>query len=387
MIWSWAWRWIMTEAVTLQGVLQRYLGDYRQTHALDARRQAVCRHVTECRTEALGGLQLQCDHCGDDRVHWFSCRDRHCPQCQKRASGAWSEKQQRNLLPATYFHLVFTLPEAINGWARLHPEIIYRLLFSAVWETLKVFGADPKRLGGELGMTAILHTWGQTLSQHLHLHCLVPGGALTEKGEWHQVKGSYLFPVRALSRRFRGHMVSQLRLAHESGDLPRITDPGEPSQTLDRLMQHDWVVYSRPGLSEPEQVIDYLARYTHRTAISNARLLSMDDSQVRFRYKDYRDHDRHKVMTLQAGEFIRRFLQHVLPKGLMRIRHYGFLANSCRSRKLALIRTALACAQAIISREDNDEPAERFAGYPCTQCGQGMLRITAELAPVRWEGG
>ncbi|MGB5670751.1 MAG: IS91 family transposase [Sedimenticolaceae bacterium] len=376
----------MTEAVTLQGILQRYLSDYRQAHTLDARRQAVCRHVTECRTAALGGLQLQCDHCGDDPVHWFSCRDRHCPQCQQRASAAWSEKQQRNLLPATYFHLVFTLPEAINGWARLHPEIIYRLLFRAAWETLKAFGADPKRLGGELGMTAVLHTWGQTLSQHLHLHCLVPGGALTAAGDWHPVKGSYLFPVRALSRRFRGDMVSRLRQAHTAGELSRITDPGEPGQTLDRLMQHDWVVYSRPGLSEPVQVVDYLARYTHRTAISNARLLSMDDSQVCFRYKDYRDHDRRKVMTLQAGEFIRRFLQHVLPKGLMRIRHYGYLANSCRRRKLALVRTALACAKTT-AKTDSDEASDRFSGYPCTQCGQGMLRITAELPPLRWEGG
>jgi len=377
----------MTEAVTLQRVLQRYLEDYRQTHALDARRLAVCRHVTQCRTAALGGLQLHCDHCGDEPVHWFSCRDRHCPQCQHRASEQWSEKQQDNLLPATYFHLVFTLPAAINGWARLHPEVIYRLLFRAVWETLKAFGADRKRLGGELGMTAILHTWGQALSQHLHLHCLVPGGALTEKGDWTAVKGSYLFPVRALSRRFRGHMVSCLRQAHAAGELPRITDPREPGQTLDRLMQQDWVVYSRPGLREPEQVLDYLARYTHRTAISNARLLSMDGDQVCFRYKDYRDHDRHKVMALQAGEFIRRFLQHVLPKGLMRIRHYGFLANSCRRRKLALIRTVLACAQATANTDDSDTPAERFAGYPCTRCGQGMLRITAELPPLRREGG
>ena len=378
----------MTEAVTLQGILQRHLDAYRQSHALDAHRLAVCRHVTQCRTEALGGLQLQCDHCGDAPVHWFSCRDRHCPQCQQRANAQWREKQQHNLLPATtYFHLVFTLPAAINGWARLHPQILYRLLFRAVWETLQAFATNPKRLGGELGMTAFLHTWGQTLSQHLHLHCLVPGGALTEKGDWVPVKGSYLFPVRALSRRFRGHMVSRLRQAHAAGDLARITQSGEPDRTLDRLMQHDWVVYSRPCLNKPEQVLDYLARYTRRTAISNARLLSMDEAEVRFRYKDYRDHDRHKVMTLQAGEFIRRFLQHVLPKGLMRIRHYGFLANSCRRRKLARIRMVLACAQATTGTEEADEPTERFAGYPCTQCRQGMLRIVAELAPVRWEGG
>ena len=253
----------MTETVTLQGIMQRYLADYRQTHTLDARRLAVCRHVMACRTAAMGGRQLPCDHCGDEPVHWFSCRDRHCLQCQQRANVQWRDKQQRNLLPATYFHLVFTLPAVLNGWARWHPEVIYRLLFRTAWETLKAFGANPKRLGGELGMSAFLHTWGQTLSQHLHLHCLVPGGALTESGDWLPVKGRYLFPVRALSWRFRGCMVSQLCQAHEVGDLPCINAPGEPGQTLDRLMQHDWVVYSRPGLSEPAQVRDYLARYTH----------------------------------------------------------------------------------------------------------------------------
>lgn len=221
----------------------------------------------------------------------------------------------------------------------------------------------------------------------MHLHCLVPGGALTENGDSTPVKGRYLFPVRALSRRFRGLMVSRLRQAFTAGELPRIADTSEPDQTLNRLMQHDWVVYSRHCLSEPAQVLDYLARYTHRTAISNARLLSMDHAQVRFRYKDYRDHDRHKVMTLQAGEFIRRFLQHVLPKGLMRIRHYGFLANSCRRRKLALIRRAMACAQATPRSDPDPEPARLFVGYPCTRCGRGMLRITAELPPLRWEGG
>ena len=259
----------MTETVTLQGIMQRYLADYRQTHTLDARRLAVCRPVMACRTAAMGGRQLHCDHCGDEPVHWFSCRDRHCPECQQGANVQWRDKQQRNLLPATYFHLVFTLPAVINGWVRWHPEVIYRLLFRTAWETLKAFGANPKRLGG----------------------------ALTESGDWLPVKGRCLFPVRALSRRFRGCMVNQLRQAHEAGDLPCINTPGEPGQTLDRLMQHDWVVYSRPGLSEPAQVLDYLARYTHRTAISNARLLSLEDGQVRFRYKDYRDHDRYKAMT------------------------------------------------------------------------------------------
>ena len=377
----------MAESVTLQGIFKRYLGDYTGTHPLDIRRQAVCRHITTCRTAALGGMQLQCDRCGDAPIHYFSCRDRHCPQCQQRAGRAWSAKQQCHLLPVTYFHLVFTLPDTLNGWAQRHPEVIYRLLFRAAWETLKAFGADPRRLGGELGMTAILHTWGQNLSQHPHLHCLVPGGALTETGHWSPARSTYLFPVRALSRRFRGRMVSDLRAAVAAGRLPGIIDPDEPDRTLDRLMQQDWVVYSRPGLSQPQQVLDYLARYTHRTAISNPRLLSMQDGWVRFRYKDYRDADRYKVMPLQATEFIRRFLLHVLPKGLMRIRHYGFLANSWRTRKLSLIRTALASPPAPSDTVESEAAPSPFDGYPCAKCRRGRLRPIAELPPLRWEGG
>ncbi len=377
----------MTESVSLQGIFNHHLGNYRRTHPLDARRQAVCRHVSDCRTAALGGMQLQCDHCGDAPVHYFSCRDRHCPQCQQRASHQWSEKQQQHVLEVTYFHLVFTLPEAINGWVQLHPEAIYRLLFASVWETLKAFGADPKRLGGELGMTAVLHTWGQNLSQHLHLHCLVPGGALTGSGGWTVARSNYLFPVRALSRRFRGRMVSRLRAAVIAGELGRVTDADEPGRTLGRLMQHDWVVYARPGLSEPTQVLNYLARYTHRTAIDNRRLLSMEDGRIRFRYTDYRDHDRRKVMALPAEEFIRRFLLHVLPKGLMRIRHYGFLANSCRSKKLALIRVALATPKTTSDKAPQPQASIRNDGYPCPKCHRGILRLMVELAPLRWEGG
>jgi len=378
----------MSESATVQGILNRYLGSYTQTERLDARRLAVCRHICRCRTAAMGGIQLRCEHCADEPAHYFSCRDRHCPKCQQHASEMWSEKQQQNLLPVTYFHLVFTLPKALNGWAQLHPEVIYRLLFRSVWETLKAFGAEPKRLGGELGMTAILHTWGQTLSQHLHLHCLVPGGAMSESGDWHRARSNYLFPVRAVSRRFRGKMVSHLREAFNCGQLARVTHPGEPGTTLDVLMLQDWVVYSRPAVSEPQQVLSYLARYTHRTAISDARVLSMSNAQVRLRYKDYRDHDRWKVMVLQAHEFLRRFLLHVLPKGLMRIRHYGFLANCCRRRKLAVVRTALAAAgQCVTAKGEQRQVPIRFEGYPCPNCRQGMLRVIAQLRPLRWKGG
>lgn len=184
----------------LQQVLAQHLPHYGSQHPLDARRLRVCEHIQQCRTAALGGLQLACSHCDYDRPHYFSCRDRHCPQCQQRASEQWADRQQQAVLPTPYYHLVFTLPSALNGWIQLHPEVLYRTLFAAAWHTLKTFAADPKRLGGQLGMTAMLHTWGQTLTQHVHLHCLVPGGAFTEQGSWKATKSHYLFPVRALSQ-------------------------------------------------------------------------------------------------------------------------------------------------------------------------------------------
>jgi hypothetical protein len=380
----------MTERVTLQAILRRYLDP---AQPLSPRQHQVCRHLVDCRSAALGGLTLHCDHCHRQRPHYFACRDRHCPQCQQAASEGWRDKQRQHLLPARYFHLVFTLPDTLNGWVRCHPQVIYHLLFQAAWQTLQALGADPKRLGGQVGMTAFLHTWGQNLSLHPHLHCLVPGGALTEDRQWKANQGHYLFPVRALSRGFRGRLVSALRQAHRNGQLPRITDPDEPRKTLDRLMRQEWVVYCRPGIAQPEQIIDYLARYTHRSAISNGRLLDMDDGQVRFRYKDYRDHERKKVMRLDAAEFIRRFLLHVLPKGLMRIRHYGFLANACRERKLAQIRAAMTTAQraqkiAPVTTGPAVRPTtEPFTGYPCPDCRQGLLRVIGPLPPRAWAGG
>ncbi len=375
----------MNSPVSLQGVLDNYLPDYTQTRRMDARRWSVCRHLQDCRTAAMGGQQLRCADCGHETEHYFACRDRHCPQCQQGASRAWQERQAAQVLPVNYHHLVFTLPHGLNGWIQLHPETIYQLLFRAVWQTLKAFAADPKRLGGELGMTAVLHTWGQNLSQHVHLHCLVPGGVLTEDGRWHASKSDYLFPVRALSRRFRGLMVSQLRVAYTQGDLPRISDEDEPARTLNALMKTDWVVYSKACLHHGQQVVKYLSRYTHRIAISNERLLSMADGEVSFSYKDYRAGAQHKVMTLQADEFIRRFLQHVLARGFMRIRHYGYLANSCRAKKLCRVRSAIESLQAEVQQvvviSTKTTPV-----YPCPVCGQGLMQVSMEISPRRLEG-
>lgn len=371
----------------LQQVLAAHLPRYCVTHRLDARRARVCEHILQCRTEALGGYQLACDHCDHDQAQYFACRDRHCPQCQHRASRQWAEAQQQVIVPAAYHHLVFTLPDTLNGWVQLHPDVLYRALFASVWQTLKAFATDPKRLGGQLGMTAVLHTWGQTLTQHVHLHCLVPGGVLTAQGSWKAARSTYLFPVRALSRHFRGHLVSRLRGLFESGDLYRVT-AADANERLDALMAKAWVVFSRPCEHATRSVVNYLARYSHRTAISNQRILAMDEATVSFRYKDYGDGDRQKVMQLSHDEFIRRFLLHVLPQGLMKIRHFGYLANCCRAKRLPQIRTAIAQAEATEAEPNRavKPPGPEVENWPCPMCRTGRLRIVGEL-PARRPGG
>jgi hypothetical protein len=363
--------------LTLQTVLAQHLTDYSRRHRLDGQRLKVLRHLLTCHTPALGGLQLHCDHCDHQPVVYHGCRDRHCPQCQARASRRWSQRQQQAVLPVTYYHVVFTLPHELNGWVQLHPKVIYDRLFQCVWKTLKAFAADPKRLDGQLGMTAVLHTWGSNLSQHVHLHCLVPGGALAEDGQWHAATSTYLFPVKALSRHFRGSMVSALRQAHTAGQLERVNHT-EVKPLLDTLMSKNWVVYSKHCLKHTESIIGYLARYSHRIAISNQRLIAEDADGIHFHYRDYRT-DQRATMTLSPSEFIRRYLMHVLPNGFMRIRHYGYLANRCRERALNTIRRVLAEA-----RQAPDEPrpaAHADPAWPCPVCKQGLLRIIERILP------
>jgi hypothetical protein len=251
----------MSKSATLQSLLQQHLPDYSQDHKLDGHRLKVCEHILSCHTPVLGGMAYECDHCEREIPLYHSCRDRHCPQCQQRESREWSERQQQAVLPVSYYHLVFTLPHELNGWVQLHPEVIYALLFQVVWKTLKAFGADPKRLNGKLGMTAVLHTWGQNLGQHVHLHCLIPGGALDDTGQWHAAKSNYLFPVKALSRHYRGNFVSALRKQGNIGELNRVAHVEDIDQMLDVLMQKDWVVYSRHCFNRSDSIIAYLARY------------------------------------------------------------------------------------------------------------------------------
>lgn len=376
----------MSAGVDLQQVLALAMAGPGEPPALSARQRQVCMHVRECRTAALGGLRQHCGQCGYERVRYHSCRDRHCPKCQGRVSAKWAERQSAQVLPVTYHHLVFTVPSALNGWVALHPNAIYGQLFASAWATLSAFCAKTRRLGGQGAMTAVLHTWGQTLTRHVHLHCLVPGGVLSKGQQWRPAPGTTLFAVRALSRRFRGHFVAGLRARANAGELQRLS-PGEVDAMLDALMAREWVVYAKPCLGHTERVVDYLARYSHRVALADSRLLAIDGERVALRYRDYREKSVRKTLWLDAGELIRRFLLHVLPKGLMRIRHYGFLANCCRARRLRTIRAAIEVAAQEEEKSESSSAATPIPEECCPRCRTGALQVIANIAPRRLEGG
>ena len=341
-------------ALTLGDIVRRYVTDFCRTHKLCGMQAKALSAIARCRTAAMGGHRTRCDHCGAEINQYNSCRNRHCPTCQTVARLRWVEAREAELLPVPYFHVVFTLPHTINPLAQGNPKIVYNRLFKAAADTLKAFAADPKHLGAVPGITMVLHTWSQNLGQHLHVHCIVTGGGLSPDGEhWIPCKHNphakkvFLFPVKALSQVFRGKFISGLRQDYAAGELhfaggtTAFESPTGFGVLLDQLHAKPWVVYAKHPFAGPKQVIAYLSRYTHRVAIGNHRLLSMDDDQVTFRYKDYADQGQQKSMTLQADEFLRRFLLHILPRGFMRLRHYGLLANRYRKQKLARCRQLL----------------------------------------------
>jgi hypothetical protein len=378
----------MITSVSTAQVFERFLPDYRATHQLSPQQAKVLNNIDCCRTSVLGGQYLVCGHCGFSQERFHSCRNRHCPQCQKMASADWLARRREDILPVPYFHLVFTLPHEFNGLVQIHPEVIYALLFKAVSTTLKQFGRDPRRLNGEVGMTLVLHTWGQNLSQHVHLHCLIPGGALAEDGEgWHAARSTYLFPVKALSRCYRGHMVRLLRQAWNRQLLNRIHDTDQIDKILDDVMGKPWVVFAKPTSQHTDQVLTYLSRYTYRIAISDHRLVSMDRQRVFFRWKDYRTGAHQQTMSLWGEEFIRRWLLHVLPRGLMRIRHYGFMANCHRRTKLAQIRTCLGRCTSMPPSKPVEANPETQSSVPqasyCPKCREVSLRVVSEIDPRR----
>jgi hypothetical protein len=326
--------------------------DYRAAHAgsLSHVHQAVMTAIVECRTAALGGHVEVCDNheCGHQRICYDSCRNRHCPKCQSLARAEWIEARESELLDCPYFHLVFTLPSEIAEIAFQNQRLVYGMLFAATAETLRTIAADPKHLGAEIGFLAVLHTWGQTVMHHPHLHCVVPGGGLSPDGErWVASRPDFFLPVRVLSRYFRRCFLELFRKAFEQGalrfygSLESLQEPEAFRAYLEPVQRKEWVVYAKAPFAGPKQVLDYVGRYTHRVAISNNRLLSLEDGQVTFKWKDYRDGSAQKTMTLPAEEFIRRFLLHVLPSGFHRIRYFGLMGSRYRQKNLEKCRRLL----------------------------------------------
>ncbi|MHC4121425.1 MAG: IS91 family transposase [Planctomycetota bacterium] len=378
-------------------VLRSYGATFAQSHgksaSIDQRR--VLRDIIGCRTAALGGHKQKCDRCGHEQIAYNSCRNRHCPQCQAAARARWLDAREHDLLDVAYFHVVFTLPEPLGPLALQNKRAVYGILFRAAAETLQTIARDPKHLGADIGFLAVLHTWGQNLHHHPHLHCVVPGGGVSLNGQhWINCDRGFFLPVHVLSRMFRGKFLSYLQRAFEEGKLgfhgrlAQLADPRTWTRWLTPLRSRAWVVYAKPPFGGPRQVLRYLARYTHRVAISNQRILSVRDGQVTFRWKDYARGQRRCRMTLSAVEFIRRFLLHVLPKNFVHIRHYGFLANRDRGRKVGTVKQLLEQATATApSPPPSDSPAELSPGPDflcCPRCRQGHLVVVAKVEAQPW---
>jgi hypothetical protein len=336
---------IQRPALELAEVVKRHghrLGD------LIPQKQRILRAIVSCRTAALGGHVEVCDHCHHRRIAYNSCRNRHCPKCQGSACAKWMADRAEELLDVEYFHVVFTLPDTFNSLALSNKRVVYNVLFNAVAQTLLEVAANPRHLGARVGFLAILHTWGQNLCLHPHVHCVIPGGGLSPDGKWIACRKGFFLPVRVLSRVFRGKFIDLLKRAWISGELRGIESDGTLAHLIDASVKHDWVVYAKPPLGGPQQVLKYLARYTHRIAISNRRLVSIDHKSVTFRWKDYAHHNRPRSMTLDGAEFLRRFLMHAVPRGFVRIRHFGLLANRGRAANLAACRRLIGAAAAAI---------------------------------------
>ncbi len=382
----------------LADIVRLHGAGFCAAHRLSAVQHRALRAIERCRTAALGGELRACEACGTQRYVYHSCRNRHCPKCQTLAKERWIAARRAELLPVPYFHLVFTLPHELNALAQGNPRALYAMLFAAASETLVQFGANPRWLGGEIAATLVLHTWGQTLGQHLHVHALVAAGALGASGAWVRPRRRFLFPVKALSQVFRAKFLDALRVAF-AGERLRLAEgtlalaqAGAQRRLLAQLYRQPWVVYAKRPFAGPAQVLEYLGRYTHRSALSNERLVSQDRERVRFGYKDYARGGRRRVMALTATEFLRRFCLHVLPRGFTRIRHYGLIANRRKRECLARAQAALDGSMSPIGYIRTAPPAPesvaafwlRIAGRDITRCpccNLGTLRVLKHLAP------
>ena len=387
----------MRGSLEVADIFRMHGAAYCQTHnhKMPVRHLRVMRAIEICRTAGLGGHVDECDHCGALRISYNSCRNRHCPKCQSLGKERWVEARKRDLLPTPYFHLVFTLPEGLRSLTLRNQQVLYSILFGSASETLKDLTEEPKHLGAEVGFIAIVHTWSQTLMDHPHLHCIVTGGGLSLEGnQWVSCKGEFFLPVKVLSRLFRGKFLAYLKEAHQKGELAfpgkiaSLKEKDAFKALLKALYKQEWVVYCKPPFQSAEMVMDYLGRYTHRVAICNDRLVKLEKGRVTFRYRDRNDKDTVKLMTLDASEFIRRFLLHILPDGFVKIRHYGILSNRSRKNKLALCKQLLGVECRNENKEKHREPwedlLERITGLNpriCPYCGKGKMVLKEVLNP------
>ena len=365
---------------------------WRQAHAghLPLHQLKAMAAIERCRSAQLGGHVLRCERCEERQIAYNSCRNRHCPKCQSSAAQRWLKARQRELLPVEYYHVVFTLPAPVGELAYYNPAVLYDLLCKTAAQTLLTLGRDPKHLGAELGITMVLHTWGSALTHHPHVHCIVPAGGISPQGQWHRCKPGFFLPVRVLSRLFRRLFLSGLEALYRADQLRffephrALSDPQAFRDWLVPLQRTDWVVYAKRPFAGPDAVLRYLARYTHRVAIANSRLLAHDERGVTFRYKDYRCKGRYraKTMTLASAEFIRRFLLHILPKGLHRIRHYGLFANARRADNLARARQLLSVPPPPCEPTNTHAQPTPNTTFICRVCAAPM-RIIEWVAPVR----
>lgn len=374
----------------LADVFNLYINQYKSTHKLSLKQHQVIRNIQRCRTGILGSHLLSCDHCDYQEISHNSCGDRHCPKCQYRLKIKWVNARLNELLPIPYYHVVFTLPHFFNDLFLYNKKILYDLFFKCSSRTLDTFASDPKYLGAKLGYIGILHTWGQTLGQHVHIHFIVSGGGLAGNGNWVSLpyKSKFLFPVRALSKMFRGKFVSQFKKLHSRGklEIPDSLSCLKQASVLEHYLKSvsskKWMVYAKKPFSSPEEVVRYIGRYTHRIAISNYRIQSIDNHRVCFDYRDYKDQGKVKIMTLSAEEFIRRFLLHILPKGFKKIRFYGFWSNGTKEKALEQIREVLGLVCAPLESIEKELKEDQQQRCPC--CQKGFLTIIDNFYTVKY---
>lgn len=385
----------MSRSIEVADIFRVYGPLYRKSHKLPVRHLKVMRAIETCRTHELGGHKYKCDTCDYFKISYNSCRNRHCPKCQNMDKERWLEARKKEVLPVHYFHAVFTLPENLRPLSLRNQEESYNILFKAVSETLKTLSRDPKHIGAEIGFITVLHTWSQTLIDHPHIHCIIPGGGLSFDGKrWISCKDNFFIPVKVLSRVFRGKYLDYLKQAYDkntlkfTGQISSLGDKNNFKQLLDDLYSQNWHVYCKPPFKKPESVIEYLGRYTHRVAISNNRIVRLKDDHVTIKYRDYSDGDKIKDMELEASEFIRRFLLHVLPDQFFKIRYYGFL--SARNRKTKLIKCKELLGAVITETEENDlnwqDFFEKVTGIDptlCPVCKKGRLIYFETINPVQ----